>query len=282
MLSVSCSCWKDGWKNELKGKDWTQLLFVKHPEVFLPWMESMRERTPAEIGGLRKIFEKFAIHEGARVLDLASGIGRMSINLAKARFEVVGVDISPFYVEYAQKWAKREQVADRIRFYNFDMRDAARQLRKKMEERFDVVINMGTSMGYYGEKEDVRTLKSLHGVTSPGALLVIDTVNRDYLVKNFQEKGISELDGIEWHETRRLNLENSFMENNWRFYRKTHASLRLLLEVPVSHRVYSLHELKQVTSSAGWKYLGSYGSTERLTPVTTGSFHMTLVGQKKV
>src|SRR6266852_8596817 len=268
-------------KTRLKGKDWTQLLFVNHPEVFLPWMESMTERAPAEIGGLRKIFEKFAIHEGARVLDLASGIGRMSINLAKAKFNVVGVDISPFYLEYAERWAKRERVADRIRFYRFDMRDAARQLRKKGEEKFDVVVNFGTSMGYYGDKEDVLTLKSLHGVTSPGAILVIDTVNRDYLVKNFQEKGISELGGIEWHETRRLNLENSFMENNWRFYRKTRESLRLLLEVPVSHRVYSLHELKQVMSSAGWKYLESYGSTERLTPVTTGSFHMTLVGQKK-
>jgi len=49
----------------------------------------------------------------------------------------------------------------------------------------------------------------------------------------------------------------------------------------VSHRVYSLHELKQVANSAGWKYLESYGSTERLTPVTADSFHMTLVGQKQ-
>jgi hypothetical protein len=71
------------------------------------------------------------------------------------------------------------------------------------------------------------------------------------------------------------------MENNWRFYRKTRESLRLLLEVPVSHRVYSLHELKQVANSAGWKYLESYGSTERLTPVTADSFHMTLVGRKQ-
>ena len=242
----------------------------------------MKPRAPAEVGGLLKIFKKFGIREGARVLDLASGIGRVSINLAKAGFDVVAVDISPFYLEYAQKWAKRDRVADRIRFYRFDMRETARQLRKKGEERFDVVVNLGTAMGYYGEKEDVRTFKNLHGVTSPGAILVIDTVNRDYLVKSFQEKGISELDGVEWHETRRLNLENSFMENNWNFYRKTHGSLRLLLEVPVSHRVYSLHELKQVTSSAGWKYLESYGSMEHLTPVTVGSFHMTLVGQKKV
>ncbi len=269
-------------ETRLKRKDWTELLFVKHPEVFLPWMESMKERAPTEVGGLRRIFEKFRIREGARVLDLASGIGRMSINLAKAGFEVVGVDISPFYLEYAERWARKEKVGDRVRFYRFDMRDAARQLRKRREERFDAVINFGTSMGYYGEKEDVSTFKSLLGVASSRSILVIDTVNRDYLVKNFQEKEISVLDSIELHDIRKLNFQNSHMENNWRFYRKTRESLRLLLEVPVSHRVYSLHELKQVASSAGWKYLESYGSTERLTPVTTDSFHMTLVGRKQV
>ena len=83
----------------LKGKHWTNLLFVKHPELFLPWMESMKQRAPAEVGGLRRIFEKFGIREGARVLDLASGIGRISINLAKAGFDVTAVDISPFYLE---------------------------------------------------------------------------------------------------------------------------------------------------------------------------------------
>src|SRR5712664_4338804 len=71
-------------ENGIEAKDWTQQLFVIRPEVFLPWMESMKERTPAEVGGLRMIFEKFGIREGARVLDLASGIGRMSVNLAKA------------------------------------------------------------------------------------------------------------------------------------------------------------------------------------------------------
>src|SRR3989442_15044992 len=140
----------------VKGKDWTQQLFVKRPEVFLPWMESMKERTPAEIGGLRRIFEKFGIREGARVLDLASGIGRMSVNLAKAGFEVVGADISPLYLGYAERWAGQENVADRVQFYRFDMRYAARQLRKIGEEKLDAFINFGTSMGDYGEKGDVR------------------------------------------------------------------------------------------------------------------------------
>ena len=264
----------------MKQKDWTKSLFVEHPEVFLPWMEGMKKRAPAEVEGLQKIFEKHNIPEGSRILDLASGIGRISINLAKAGYEVVGIDISPFYLQYARKWAQREKVSDKVVFLIGDMRNAAQQLREEEEKRFDAVVNFGTSMGFYGEKQDVRTFANLHGVTSSRAILVIETVNRDYLVKNFQENSVSELNGIEWHEARKLNLESSYMENNWRFYRKTRGSLDLLLEVPINHRVYSLHELKQMINSASWEYLESYGSTERLTPVTTDSFHMTIVCRK--
>ncbi len=239
-------------------------------------MEQLKTIAPAQAEGLQKIFEKHGVHEGARILDLASGIGRISINLAKIGYDVVGVDISPLYLELAEKWALKEGVEDRVRFYRIDGRDAARQLRKK-EEKFDAVINIGTSMGYYGEEDDLRTFMSLRNITGPRALLVIETVNRDYLVKNFQPHSILLLDGIEWHESRKLNLDRSFMENSWKFYRKGRGSLRLLLDIGVSHRVYSLHELKKLVELAGWKYLESYGSLRQLTALTTDSPSVTIV-----
>lgn len=239
----------------------------------------MKPRAPAEVEGLRKIFEKHGIRKGSRILDLASGIGRISLNLAKVGYAVVGVDISPLYLRLAEKWALKERVGDKIRFYRIDGGDAARQLRKK-EENFDAIINLSTSMGYYGEKDDLSTFTSLYDITSRRGLLVIETVNRDYLVKNFQSHSVSELDGIEWHDSRRLNLETSFMENSWKFYRKTRGSLKLVSDIPVSHRVYSLHELKKLVESAGWKYLESYGTLRELAPLTTDSFHMTLVSKK--
>jgi SAM-dependent methyltransferase len=246
--------------------------------MFLPWMEQVKTIAPAQADGLRKIFEKHGVHEGARVLDLAGGIGRISINLAKIGYDVVGVDISPLYLELAERWAVKEGVEDRVRFYRVDGRDAARQLRKK-QGKFDAIINIGTSMGYYGEEDDLRTFTSLRNITGPRALLVIETVNRDYLVKNFQTHSISLLDGIEWHESRKLNLETSFMENSWKFYRKARGSLRLSLDINVSHRVYSLHELKKLVESAGWKYLESYGSLRQLTPLTTDSPSVTIVSR---
>ena len=160
------------------------------------------------------------------------------------------------------------------------MRDASRRLRRKGQEKFDAILNYGTAIGYHGQEDDAEMLTNLIGIASPHAVLVIETVNRDYLVKHFQQASVSMLEGIEMRELRRLNLERSFMENTWRFYRKKGRSRRLILKVPVSHRVYSLHELKQLVTNAGWKYAGSYGALEKLSPVTSDSFHMTVVGRK--
>ena len=70
------------------------------------------------------------------------------------------------------------------------------------------------------------------------------------------------------------------MENIWRFYKKRRGTQRLVLEIPISHRVYSLHELKRLLEKAGWKYLESYGSLRELSPMTSDSMRMTVVCQK--
>lgn len=239
----------------------------------------MKNVAEAEVEGLRKIFEKHNVPENARILDLASGIGRISINFAKHGYDIVGVDVSPLYLEYATKWLAKEKLDDRVRFYRMDARDAAQELRKNQEEKFDVILNIGTAMGYYSEKDDQRTFAGLRSLAKPNSLLVIETVNRDCLVKNFAPYGISQLGGIEFHDIRKLYLETSFMENDWKFYKKRRGSLRLVADIPVSHRVYSLHELKDLMERAGWEYTESYGSLHELTPVTVDSFHMTVVGQ---
>jgi len=260
--------------------DWAQVLFVDHPQMFLPWMKAMREQAKVDVRGLRTVFEKFRVRNGARILDLACGIGRISINLAKAGYEVVGVDISPLYLDFARKWAEQDRVSDQTRFYEMDMRDASRRLMRKGEKKFDVILNYGTVIGYRGQGDDAKMLTDIRSVASQHAILVIETVNRDFLVKHFKEESVSTLEGIEWRESRRLNLERSFMENTWRFYRKKEQSRRLILTLPVSHRVYPLHELKQLMTDAGWRYAEPYGTLGKQSPITTDSFHMTVIGQK--
>jgi 2-polyprenyl-3-methyl-5-hydroxy-6-metoxy-1,4-benzoquinol methylase len=53
---------------------------------------------------------------GGRVLDVGCGVGRLSIPLAKLGFKVVGVDISPSFIEQARERAVKEGVVDRVVF----------------------------------------------------------------------------------------------------------------------------------------------------------------------
>ncbi len=96
-------------------------------------------------------------------------------------------------------------------------------------------------------------LKEIDRVAAPRCLLVIETVNRDFLVKNFEQRGVAKMvEDIELHESRKLNLQNSSMENVWTFYQKRRDnSLKMLAKIPLAHRVYSLHELKGLIEKSG-------------------------------
>lgn len=264
--------------SKAKGKHWTETLFVDHPEAFLPWMEQMNEIAGEQVDGLDRIFARHKVPEGGRVLDLGSGLGRISIGLAKLGYDVVGVDISAQYVKLAKKWAEKEGLSKNARFYRIDSRKAS-GLATIRKDKFHAIISIATSIGFYGQNADLKIFRQLSKNAKPGAILVIETANRDYLVRHFQDHGIAERDGIIWYDSRRLDLESSFMKNSWKFYRKARGSLQLIAEVPVTHRVYSIHELKEMVESTGWSYLESYGSLRSLSRLTSDTFHMTLVAQ---
>ena len=59
---------------------------------------------------LPKVISKFRTFRVKKVLDLGSGSGRHSIALAKARFDVTGMDFSKEALQLAKKWAKLENL----------------------------------------------------------------------------------------------------------------------------------------------------------------------------
>ena len=273
---------------------WTYTLFVNHPELFLPTLESGKEKAIAQIEGLCKIFNELGVSEGAKILDLACGIGRHSIPLAKKGYEVVGYELSPEYIKYAKKWVEMEKEEaegrgggglneNKIRFYRGDIRNAAEVLSAAGETGFNAIINMETSHGYFGEEEDNRMFKELLRIATQKSVFVVEAVSRDGLVRKFQPCGISAIsDKIVLHQIRKLNMETSEMENDWNFYEKMHDSgnLKLLLSLPIIHRAYILQEIKNALENAGWKYCLSYGNAITLEPLSIDSFNMLIISQK--
>jgi len=139
---------------------------------------------------------------------------------------------------------------------------------------------MNTSIGYYSEREDEAVLRQLSRVSASGGLLVIDMGNRDWIVRHFMSRDISEVaDSLIQLITRTLYLESSRLENIYEYYEKKGDSLRRIAGVKLDHRVYSLHEIVRLVSETGWSYLRSFGGFS-LEPCHVDSNRIILVAKK--
>ena len=117
--------------------------------------------------------------EGGELLDVPCGFRRHSIPLARAGYRVTGVDRSVALLDEARRRAQGERWP---KFVKADYRELP-----FADESFDAAVNLFTSLGYLGDKEDERVLAGIRRVLRPGGRLVLETMTRDRLVMHFSD-----------------------------------------------------------------------------------------------
>ncbi len=122
------------------------------------------------------IINAISLPPPAKILDLCCGYGRHSIMLAKLGYKVVGVDLSDLYLKIAEKKAKKEGV--KIEFIKSDMRELP------FKEKFDAVINMFTSFGFFDDKQNMLVLKNAADALKPSGKFLLDVENKYYFILN--------------------------------------------------------------------------------------------------
>lgn len=261
-------------------KHWTEKLFIDAAHLWGADLEGRVERAKEEALALIKIFSEFHVLSGALVLDLACGIGRHSVALAENGCRVVGVDISPAFIKRAKEMADERGVSANCNFRVGDMRQISEVL-SSYKEKFNVVLNLYTSMGYYDEETDKLVLMQLLELAAPEGVLVIDGAPRDRFIRHWRSTYVGQFgDDLILIQKSKLNLENSRINNIWKFYRKQeNGDLKHLDTIETSHRIYSLHEVKRQVKESGWTYQTCYGGFDR-GPYTTDSRRMVLIAQK--
>jgi SAM-dependent methyltransferase len=187
---------------------------------------------------------------GEQVLDLCSGQGRHAVLLAGHGCAVTALDLSAEYLELAQAAARRAGVT--LETVCADMREIP------FAGRFDAVVNMFSSFGYLeSEAEDARVLEAIVRALKPGGRVLLDLLNRDWVVANYEtEDSHSGPDGTLYLEHRRFDLETS----------RNHVSFTVVApdgsrrEVGGHHiRLYTLREMRAALDSAGLVYEGAFG-----------------------
>ncbi len=217
-------------------------------ESFRPIMFNPRriEQAADEIDSAVKLLE---IAPGASVLDMCSGIGRHSIELARCGFKVTGVDRTASYLARARRRAEQEALA--IEFVESDIRDFHRP------HAFDGAINLFTSFGYFEDSnDDLEAARNICDSLRPGARLVMEMNSKEILARKFRERDWEAgPDGTLFLQEHRLRNGWGWIENHWIIIRGTERH-----EITFGVRLYSGTELEQVLKHAGFSDVALYGS----------------------
>ena len=117
-----------------------------------------------------------------RVLDLACGFGRHALELARRGYPVVGVDITPEYVDEARKRAAAERLE--AEFIRADLREVS------FHDEFDVVLNLADgAIGYLeAEQENLKIFDVIASALRPGGRHLMGICNAAYAEKHFPRR----------------------------------------------------------------------------------------------
>ncbi|HRI55927.1 MAG: methyltransferase domain-containing protein [Anaerolinea sp.] len=111
---------------------------------------------------------------GGPLLELGCGTGRLLLPLARAGFDITGVDMSPRMLEVAQAKVDEAGLGEQITLVQADMREV--QLPQQYRLAF---IAINSFMHLLTLEDQLAALRAWRRLLSPGGLLVIDVDNPD-------------------------------------------------------------------------------------------------------
>lgn len=160
------------------------------------WTEKAKHEAEFLIEELNKPIE-------SQWLDVPCGTGRHALLFAKAGYQVTGIDISKDCLKIAKK-----SPHSRLRYLHGDMSRLG-----QFRGQFDIVTNLFTSFGYFAtDKENEDVLKGLMACVKPGGSVVINTINRDFLMSIYQPARWSEDGKITTIEASRFDSKTKYNE----------------------------------------------------------------------
>jgi len=243
---------------------WWQSFFDK---TYLNFgLKPLERKAKEEVDFILKVLK---ITKNTLILDIGCGAGRHSIKLAKRGYRIVGIDFKRDYINHCKERARKLSL--KTKFMQVDMRNL------KFKNKFDVVINVFTSFGYFkSEEENLEVLRKIAKALKKNGKFLIDVTNRDYIIKHFKKKGLTKLKYGYIRKERYFDFSTSIVNAKWTFLSK---NKRKISEKKISCRVYSYHELKNMFEKVGLKVIKSFGNFKG-EKISSNTKRLILIGRK--
>jgi SAM-dependent methyltransferase len=215
---------------------WFQKVFTEEYLRTLP--KDIHRQTKREVDFIEESLE---LDDSDRVLDLACGFGRHSIEMTKRGHEVAGFDLSMPLLQKALNEAQKQSLS--IKFIHGDMRELT------FEGIFSACFLWQTSFGYFDDQTNFRVLRGIHRALKPGGRVLIDVLNRDHIVTEMPHR-------LWWEGVECVFLEEVELDHRSSVLHTKRSFIYEDGSPPLEHntfiRIYSLHELCQLLRAAGF------------------------------
>ncbi|MFD1956683.1 class I SAM-dependent DNA methyltransferase [Paenibacillus thailandensis] len=204
----------------------------------------------------------------ATVADLGCGTGSLSIPLARAGFEVYGIDLSSDMLTVARsKWDETSRFDLRtgpgsIRWLNQDMRDW------KLPEPMDSVISFCDCVNYLVEEKDVEAaFKATYNGMRDGGVFLFDVHPQSRLIEYGEEQPfvLDERD-VAYIWTCDLDRPRCEIEHNLTIFSREEDGRFSRFEETHVQRAYDADWIEQALRRAGFRQVDRYADFELKAP----------------
>lgn len=248
-----------------RSRPWFVDLFDEDYLRTLPFLTPQATQAEAEF-----VINCMNLAPGAQVLDLGCGYGRHAMELAARGFHVVGLDLSTPLLVRGGEEANRRGLT--INFVRGDMREL------EFENQFDATYCLFSTFGYFDDETNKKTLQNVAKALKPGGKVLVEILNRDYVIADLPTRVWWEGDGCVVLEEVELNYFSSRIQVN----RSVVFDDGRQLEQEISVRAYSLHEVGKLMHAAGFRVLevsGGYQTRGRF--FGNQSRHIIVLAERK-
>lgn len=234
---------------------WTEETYIESFEVIGESMRRGVERADDDVTDLLALMDEHDV-EPENALDVACGIGRHSVELARRGIRVDGVDISPEYIETARERATGAGVSDNATFEVQDMREV-----DSIGGEYDLVLHW-FAFGYFDDEGNETVAEQLRERVASDGALVLGLDNGQAELADFRKTLASVKGDVIQVEQREYLPETGRLEVLITKFRKTDDGYDFIGEVPWDTRLYSPAEIRRLLERSGFSNVTLYGGLD--------------------
>jgi ubiquinone/menaquinone biosynthesis C-methylase UbiE len=187
---------------------------------------------------------------GSHILDLACGTGRHAVKLAKQEFAITGLDFNKEFLKLARQASKKSEV--QLKLVQGDMRSLP------FRNKFDGVICMYTSFGYFNDNGNLQTLKSISYSLKQDGYLLLDLPNKYWTTHKIAKKKINTIGFTKVLEVRSFDKNRNLLKNKIIILERDHNKTRQV-SISTFLRLYDLKEIQRELKKANLRIIKVFG-----------------------